>query len=79
MNLQKLKESKSKALYPLSKPVAGRTLDSVKSAGKPNSGFLSVKLASIAVPEATPKARARGRETLAAVTPPKLSPRKLSK
>jgi hypothetical protein len=30
-------------------------------------------------PEATPKARARGNETTAAVTPPKMSPRKLLK
>ena len=62
MNFQKLKKSKSKALYCLSKPVVGRTLDSVKSGGKPNSGFLAVKLAMIApAPEAIPKARARGR------------------
>ncbi len=30
-------------------------------------------------PEATPKARARGNETMAAVTPPKMSPRRLLK
>ena len=78
--LSRVKENKGQVLHPSSKPVAGIALDSVKSGGKPNSGFLAVKLAMIAlVPEATPKARARGRETMAAVRLPNISPRKLSK